>query len=199
MSLTLREREKITGLIEEGVVMSADRLGKMSRTEWGVMSSSTNEFPAVRLLTRFTRSKEPHVGARLRTETELAMEMLILFSARSARAVTDVVTKPFSDRLRRLPDLVPLTIAEVSNVMGQSVVGALADRFGRALIVSAPEVKTGTKADLLGEAFDRYDGRKDVLLMSHVELYSMNLAAECSMVTIVESAAIRDFLASTPV
>ncbi len=60
MNLTLPEKERIQALIEEGVARSADRLGKLSRTQWGVMSSSTNEIRVVRLLSWFHSVRWPN-------------------------------------------------------------------------------------------------------------------------------------------
>ncbi|TBR24045.1 hypothetical protein EPO15_04790 [bacterium] len=199
MNLSVREMERIQALIEEGVVRSTDRLGKLSRTQWGVMSSSTNEIPAVRLLSWFQRAKEQHVAATLRAPGEIPTEAVLVFSAKSAEAVAEAVTKPWAAQMKALPNLVELTIGEVSNILAQSVIGALADQFEKTVILSVPEVSRGTKVELMSRALDRYDGRKDVLLMSHVEMYSNDLAADCSMVLIVDSATLQSLVKTQPV
>lgn len=199
MNLSPREMERVQALIEEGVVRSTDRLGKLSRTQWGVMSSSTNEIPAVRLLSWFQRAKEDHVAATLRASAEIPTEAVLIFSAKSADAVADAVTKPWAERMKALPNLVELTIGEVSNILAQSIIGALADQFDKTVILSVPEVTRGNKVELMAKALERYDGRKDVLLMSHVELYSNDLAADCSMVLIVDSATLQRLVKAQPV
>lgn len=199
MNLTVREMERVQSLIEEGVGRSADRLGKLSRTQWGVMSSSTSEMPAVRLLSWFQRAKDDHVAATLRASGDIPTEAVLIFSAKSATAVADAVTHPWAERMKALPNLVELTIGEVSNILAQSIIGALADQFEKTVILSVPEVSRGPKVDLMARALDRYDGRKDLLLMSHVEMYSTDLAADCAMVLIVDSATLQALVKAQPV
>ncbi|MFC1679766.1 hypothetical protein ACFL2T_06100 [Elusimicrobiota bacterium] len=191
MNLTLGQRDAIARHLQTGVTRCGERLAKMSGTEWGVMSTSVNEIPAVRLLSWFHRTKGKHVGANLRARKGLTLEVLTLFPDKSARSITTAVTEQYADRLARLPQLVPMTIAEVSNIMAQGLVGALADGFDEIVILSSPEVDWGEKSELLAWGFERYDGRKDVLLMSHVEFYSKNLAATCNVVIIVGVSTLR--------
>lgn len=194
MELSEQEKETVTRLVEAGVVRSTDRLGKLSHTEWGVTSSSIKEMPVVRVLSWFARSKSPHVAALFRSDTEFPLEFLVLFSEKSAKSVTAAVTGPFSERLKSLDNLVQLTIGEVSNIMAQSVLGVLADAYGASVILSIPEVRVGSKADLMVGALGNYDGRRDTLLMSHVDMYAENLAAECSMVMIANTEGMQKLL-----
>jgi chemotaxis protein CheY-P-specific phosphatase CheC len=187
MNLTLEEKQKVTRLIEEGIVRSTDRLGKMSKTEWAVMSSSTNEVPAVRMLSWFQRSKDEHVAVHFRSGEGVPLDFLIIFSEKSAQSVTGAVTRPYSAKLDGFSNLMELTIGEVSNIVAQSVIGAMADEFEKTIILSIPEVHRGPKASLLGVVLEAYDGREDVLLMSHVEMFSEDLSADCAMVIIVNA------------
>lgn len=194
MELSKQEKETVTRLIEAGVMRSTDRLGKLSHTEWGVTSSSIKVMPVVRVLSWFSRSKSPHVAALFRSDTEFSLEFLVLFSEKSAQAVAAAVTGPFSSKLQGLDNLVQLTIGEVSSIVAQSVLGVLADEYGGSIILSVPEVRIGAKADLMVGALENYDGRRDTLLMSHVDMYAENLAAECSMVVIVDTEGVRRLL-----
>lgn len=199
MNLTVQEKERIQALIEEGVSRSADRLGKLSHTQWGVMSSSTNEIPVVRLLSWFNRETSDHVAAVLRASEDIPTEAMMIFSEKGAQAVVNAVTKPWAEKMKALPNLLELTIGEVSNILAQSVIGALADQFGKTVILSVPSVSRGQKAQLLASSLERYDGRKDVLLMSHVELFSEDLAADCSMVLVIDSQTLRNLVRAQPV
>ncbi len=194
VELSEQEKETLTRLIEAGVVRITDRLGKMSHTEWGVTSSSIKEMPVVRVLSWFARSKSPHVAALFRSDTEFPLEFLVLFSEKSAKSVTAAVTGPFSDKLKNLDNLVQLAIGEISNIVAQSVLGVLADEYGASIILSIPKVQVGPKAELMVGALENYDGRRDTLLMSHVDMYAENLAAECSMVVIANTEGIRKLL-----
>ena len=70
----------------------------------------------------------------------------------------------------------------------------MADEYGETIILSVPDVIKGAKAKLLSEALKAYDGRTDVLLMSHVEMFSENLSAECSVVLVFNAEAIQGLL-----
>lgn len=194
MSLSQAEREAVTRLLESGVTRSADALGKLSRTRWGIVSSSINEVPVVRLLSWFQRSPDRHLAAHLRARGEFPVEIVILFPEKSARAVTEAVTKPYASRMKELPNLTQLTVGEVSNILAQSVVGHMADEFQLSIVLTVPRVLEGTKAGVLGESLEHYDGRVDTLMLSHVDMYSENLAAEASMIVIANSDALHDRL-----
>jgi len=191
MMLTLQEQDTLTRLLETGVVRASERLGKMSHTEWGIMTSTIKEIPPVRLLSWFNRNATPHVGARFRSGVDVPLEVLTLFPETSARSVADAVTRPFAARAAKLANLVELTIGEVSNVIAQSLIGCLADEFNALIILSVPQVRTAPKVQLLSEVLEDYDGRKDVLLMSHIEMFSENLSAECSMVAVTNVGTLR--------
>ncbi|MBI2362055.1 MAG: hypothetical protein HYV15_01545, partial [Elusimicrobia bacterium] len=119
MNLTLAEKERIQALVEEGVSRSTDRLGKLSHTQWGVVSSSTNEIPVVRLLSWFNREASEHVAAVLRASEDIPTEAMMIFSAKGAQAVADAVTRPWAEKMKALPNLVELIIGEVSNILAQ--------------------------------------------------------------------------------
>ncbi|PCI34845.1 MAG: hypothetical protein COB53_11540 [Elusimicrobia bacterium] len=199
MNLKPESLEIFTGLIEEGVSRSADALAKMSRTEWGVMSSSTKEIPAVRMLSWFDKSKVPHVAASFDSEDGFPMSIILLFSEKGAQAVTDAVTQPFSERLSRMNDLVRLTVGEVSNIVAHGIIGALADKFGQTVILTVPDVRVGPKADILAKALVRYDGRKDIILLSHVDMFSKDLSAECSIVLVIDESSLIELFAAAGV
>ena len=94
----------------------------------------------------------------------------------------------------KLPDLVKLTIGEVSNVLAQGVIGAVADEYDLTIILSVPEVLQGSKAEILSTVLGDYDGREDILMMSHIDMYAENLSADCSMIIIVNAESLRRIL-----
>jgi len=194
MTLTLAQKAAFTRLMDAGIRRSAELLGKMSDTKWGIMASSLNEISAVRLLSWFHRDGGTYLGARVASKTDLSMEFLVMFPDKSSKVVTAAVTKPHTRRLEKLPELLKLTIGEVSNILAQGIIGVVADELGRTIFLSAPKVISGTKAGVLSAALDDYDGRKDMLLMAHMDLYSENLSAECSVVVIAETESLRRIL-----
>ena len=195
MILTLAQKAAFTRLMEAGISRSADLLGKMSNTKWGIVASSLNEITAVRLLTWFHRDGGKYMGARVASRADPSMEFLVLFPDKSSKAVTAAVTRPYARRLEKLPDLLQLTIGEVSNVLAQGIIGVLADELGQTIFLSSPHVVGGTKSGILSDALNEYDGRQDMLMMAHMDLYSENLSAECSVVVIANTASLRRILA----
>jgi len=194
VNLTLAQKEIVTRLIESGVNRSTELLGRMSHTKWGIVTSSINEIPVVRLLSWYQRENAPHVGARFKSRADVPLEILILFPAKSSNSVTTAVTKPYGERMGKLPDLVKLTIGEVSNVLAQGVIGAVADEYDLTIILSVPEVLQGSKAEILSTVLGDYDGREDILMMSHIDMYAENLSADCSMIIIVNAESLRRIL-----
>ncbi|MBI5598020.1 MAG: hypothetical protein HY928_18210 [Elusimicrobia bacterium] len=198
MTLQPPERDMIVGLIQAGVESGTERLGDMSQTEWGVNFSDTQEMSPVRVLSWFAHNQQDHVSAHFRSTSETPLELLILFSEESARSVTEAVTKPYRAGLGNVADLLCSTIGEVGNILAQNVLAALSDRYGVAIILSVPEVGQGTKAELTGAALEDYDGRKDTLLLAHMQLHSERLNAECSVIVIVNEAAMRALMSREP-
>lgn len=194
MNLTLAQKETVTRLLEAGVARSTQLLAKMSHTQWGIAASSINEIPVVRLLSWFQREQGHCIGARFRARADVPLEFLVLFTDTSSKSVAAAVTRPFADKMARLKNLVKLTIGEVSNILAQGVVGSLADEFDTTIILSVPEIHEGTKTEILGKVLEDYDGRQDILMMSHVDMYSQDLSAECCMIVIVNSESLRRLL-----
>jgi hypothetical protein len=81
--------------------------------------------------------------------------------------------------------------------MAQGLISAMADDFDQILILSVPEMGRDRKVKLLSQALEAYDGREDVLLMSHIEMYSESLSAECGMIVWVKIAALRNLFAKS--
>lgn len=185
--LTFGQKETLSHLLEDGVSKSSHLLAKISHTPWGVMSSSINEIPPVRLLSWFSRETEPHIASHFKARADFPIEIVIFFPQSSAEAVTEAFTRPFAQKMRNIPDLVQLTVGEVSNIVAQGAIATLADEFKRAFILSVPQTRKGSKAGLLGSAFEDYDGRRDILMLSHVDLYSEGLSAQCTLVIMANS------------
>lgn len=198
MTLSAPKRDLVVRLIQAGVESSTDRLGRLSRTDWGVNFSGTRELSPVRVLSWFALSRQHHVSVRFRSTTSVPLEFLILFSEESARSVAKAVAEPYLEELGALADLVRPTIAEVCNILAQNVLAVLSDRCGVAVILTVPEVGEGAKADLTAEALEGYDGRKDLLLLAQVQLHSERLQADCSMMVIVNEAVMEGLLARIP-
>ena len=194
MSLSLQQRRIVQEYISLGISRSTGKLEKLSGKSWGLMSAGTAQMTAVGMLSWFRRNKENHYAVKFDTDSEPLIEVLLMFSESSAKAITDAVIKPYGEKMRGLKNIVGLTIGEVSNILSHGVVGQLADAMETEIILSVPSVTQGPKVDLMAAAFESYDGRKDSLLMSHIELYSEKLMSECSIVTILNTKSVQSRL-----
>ncbi|HAH08389.1 MAG TPA: hypothetical protein DCM05_17995 [Elusimicrobia bacterium] len=195
MSLTSEQKDLVVKLVQGGVQTSTERLGKMSRTEWGVNFSGTQEISPVSLLSWFTHNQQNHLAVHFRSTSDVPLDILVLYSEESARSIVRAVTQPYEETLAPVQDLLPKMIGEVSNVLAQNVLAALSDFCRIVIILTVPEVKEGAKASLTAAAMEDYDGRKDILLLVHVQLHSERLNAECSMIVIINVAVMQSLLA----
>lgn len=196
MSLTDRDRRAISDLMRTGVVRTTERLEKITRAKWGVMSSSVREVLPVQLLSSFKRREERCVGAHFSSSSLLPLEFLIIFPEGGAQALAKAVTSPYAERMKGVLDIVSMTVGEVSNYLAQSVLSVIADEYNVMIILKTPEVVIGKKVEILEMALQRYDGREDTLLVSQVDIYSKDIECYCNMVIIVNSEMIRKLAAT---
>lgn len=194
MALEEAERELLDGLLRRGVMRTMERLEKLCGGKWGIMSSSVREVQPVRLLQSFSREKGDCVGACFQASSLVPLEFLITFSSTGAASLAKAVIKPYAERMKAVPDLITLTIGEVANFIAQSVLAVIADEVNVMIILKPPEVLIGPRAQLLSRSFSRYDGRRDTLLVSQVDIFSERLAADCSLIVIVNSELIKKLL-----
>lgn len=193
-SFSTEEKKRIEELLETGVTLSADKLGELSNTPWNIVSTSVEEMPVIKMLSLFANDKTPHLAAHLRSRSMLPVELLILFPERSARVVTDAVIKTASESLRKLPDPAKVVIGEIANIMGQSVLRSLANALKISIILNVPELTSGMKSNLLGEAFGNFDGQRETVIFSRIDMSSEHIATECSMAIIVNVELMRRLL-----
>ncbi len=194
MGLEAKDRELLDGLLRRGVMRTMERLEKLAGGKWGIMSSSIREVQPVRLLQTFSREKGDCVGACFQSSSLVPLEFLITFSSGGANALAKAVIKPFAARMKETPDLITLTVGEVANYIAQSVLSVIADEFNVMIILKAPEVLVGPKAQLLSRTFGRYDGRRDTLLVSQVDIFSERIEADCSLIVVVNSETFKKLL-----
>ena len=160
------------------------------------MSSSVREVQPVRLLQTFSREKSDCVGACFQSSSLVPLEILITFTSGGAASLAKAVFKPFAERVKGTPDLITLTIGEVGNYIAQSVLTVIADEFNVMIILKSPEVLVGPRAQLLSRSFSRYDGRRDLLLVSQVDIFSEKLEADCSLIVIVDSEMVKKLVST---
>jgi chemotaxis protein CheY-P-specific phosphatase CheC len=187
---TADELSFLSKLIEAGVQLSGERLAKLSGTKWNVVSASVEVVPIVRALSIFHNEPVLHIGAHMRSQSLLPLEFLMLFPDWSAEPIADVITKA-SPAMKALPERNKVIVGEIANILGQGVVKAMADTFNLSIILSVPQISTGRKAELTVGVLEKFDGRKDTVVLTHVEMYADTLSAVCSMLLMLDAAVVK--------
>ncbi|MFH2202452.1 MAG: hypothetical protein ABIJ96_05025 [Elusimicrobiota bacterium] len=186
MSLSEEEKQSLIKLLEVGVERSSERLGKMSKTQWDITTASTKEIAEERLLVAANAGKQPALAARLTVADNLSADFAVFFPEKSALAIARAVLRDHAHRMKQVKNVLEHTMGEVANILAQSVVGALADEYETSITLSVPAVSRGAKEMLLCTFFAECDDPSKLLLMSHVELFSGKLSAECSLVALFD-------------
>jgi chemotaxis protein CheY-P-specific phosphatase CheC len=193
IDLTAEELGLLTQLIESGVSLSSERLALLSGAKWEVVSASVEALPIVRALTIFHKDAARNFGANLRSRSLMPLDFLMLFPEWSTQPLEEALAKS-APALKNLPNRTQAVVAEIANILGQGIVKALADRLNLSILLSTPQVSTGTKTELMHAALEKFDGRKDTVVMTHVEMFSGNLSTVCSMILILDAAVMQRLL-----
>lgn len=187
MGLSEENKKKLISLIEIGVERSSERLGKISNTKWDISTGSTKEISTEKFLIAANAGKTNALGVRLGAKEGIRTDMAIFFPETSARAIAREMLRDHAWGMKKLDNVLELATGEISNILGQSIIGAIADECETAITLSVPQVTQGTKEELLCAFFSDCEDPSKVLFMSHVELYSGALSATCSMVALFDS------------
>lgn len=174
--------------------LSAERLGQLSSTRWSTTSSSVEVLPVPRALALFQNDPAPQLGAHLRSQSLMPLDFLILFPASTMPPLVGAVMKGAGPRTRALPDQQRVVVQEVANILGQSVVKAMADRFRLSIVLSVPRMLEGGKAAVFDQALSAFEGKRDAVVLSRVEMISEGLSAACSMALLLDEGIVGNFL-----
>jgi chemotaxis protein CheY-P-specific phosphatase CheC len=180
----------VSGLIETGVASSRDRLARLSKTPWETCSISVAVVPIPKVLALLEKSEDETIGVCLRSGQHFPVEFLMLFPSWSAVPLADIVTQGYA-RMQDLPDRENAVVSEVANIVCQGILKAMADQFGIAIILSAPELKVGNQGGLAADALRKFDDAKVTVVLTRVEMHSDSLPAVCSILIILDAEALR--------
>ncbi len=196
---SLEEKAFIARLLEAGANLSSERLAQLSGTKWMITSSSVDILQVAQAVTLFGNDATQHMGAHLRSQrpqSPLSLEFLMLFPDWSVKPLCATIAKHGGPRMQALPEKDKVIIGEVSNILGQGMVKAMADTLGISIILSVPHVSGGVKSELLSTVMDKVGGKRDFVVLTHIEMHSEELSAVSSMVLIFEADFLRRFPAS---
>jgi chemotaxis protein CheY-P-specific phosphatase CheC len=150
--------------------------------------------PIARALMLFQNDPSPQLGAHLRSQSLMPLDFLILFPKSTMGPLVSAVMSKAGPRTRALPDRERIVVGEIANILGQGVVKAMADRFKLSIVLSVPKIMEGAKAGILGSALEGFDGKRDTVVLTRVEMLSDRISAACSMVIILDAGLVGNFL-----
>ena len=193
--LSAQQRALVTEVFAAGASTSAGRLAQLSNIPWTVSSSNVELITIAGALSAFQSDAMGYLAAHLRSQPPQApapLECLVMFPRNCVLPLAEAVTSK-SERLMAVPDRVNAVISEVSNILGQSVVKALADKLGTSIILSVPQVIQGSTSEILSKTLAKVGGRNDAVILTYIELRCENLSAACSMILIFDADILRRF------
>jgi chemotaxis protein CheY-P-specific phosphatase CheC len=166
-------------LIETGVSNSADKLAKISKTDWSTQTVSIKTAPLERFQDTLVREEKEQCCAYF---TMPGGVFLVMFPERSGTAFADIFLpinpkNPVAIKNRELE-----TLAEISNIVVNTVAATIADACDTAFFLSTPKMSQGKKRDLLAAAPGMVTpaGEK-FTVMAYVHMSSETLSSDCNM------------------
>lgn len=196
MTLSVEDKKSLIRLIEAGVARGSEKIGKITKTEWDIATETTKEITEERFLIAANAGKEKAVGCRLSSESNLGVDVAVFFPETSARSLARAMLREHARKYKGIKNVLEAATGELSNVIAQSVIGAMADELNTSITLSVPKVGRGTKEELLCEFFAESDDPSKFLVMTHIELYGEDLSAHCTLVLLFDSKGLASLLAA---
>jgi chemotaxis protein CheY-P-specific phosphatase CheC len=197
--LTDAERKAAAGLIEDGVSRSAEKLAQLSGTVWKIVSSSVREVSQSDLLAMFKDESSLQRGIHLRSKSLMPLEIVVLFPERNTSPIVEAVSKANGDYFKELPDRAQVILSEISNILGQGIIRTMINTLNLSVILTSPRTLEGPKSQVVAQVLSAFNDVTHTLLLSHVNMHSNNLDAECTMLLIIDTAVMRRMLKTAEV
>ncbi len=187
MKLAELEQKRLLKVFQAGADTCLRQLDKLSEAAWGTEALFLGDASQRQLEAMFAGSLEDCYGNWFWTE---AAAFLVLFSRKPGMVVTSRFTRAHSGPVDALANRDAKAVAEVSNILINSFVGALADALERDLIVSAPESMTDSRRELLLRGLHKFPGADKLALSCLARFLSPGLVAEFSVVCLLDEGSV---------
>jgi chemotaxis protein CheY-P-specific phosphatase CheC len=183
MKLEDGTRSELFKLIEAGVFGSAERLAKMSGTTWQMQSVSVKMGSTEKPV--YAKEDGDQLGSYFSMQGGF---FLVIFSQKSGAKVADVFLKRSTKPSESVLERQQMALAEISNVMVNAVVTALADACDTVLFISAPESMAGTRDSLVKQAIEKAkNSNSGFVISTSVHMSSPALASDCTVIFLIDS------------
>ncbi len=172
---------RLLKILETGVDRGAERLAKISRTNWIIQTVS------VRLA---QMSRVAAMAENEGTDYGIFLSMdgggfLVVFPEAEAKAMASAFLtqteweKPGS----RMEEM---ALSEIANVVANAIADLLADACGRAVFLAAPVAERKKAVDLLQELPKRFPAAGAQTLLVYAHMSSSSLSADCMVAIILD-------------
>lgn len=183
MTFSESTQQSFLKLIETGVSASADKLATTSHTEWKTETVSIRSAPVDNLRTVLAGDATEHAGALFSMPGGM---FVVMFTKKSGGSLAKAFLPGHpSDQVARLEKE---SLAEISNIVIHSVANVIADACDEVLFVSAPEMVTGKKEEILKLAGSKFkESDETSAVVAYIHLYSVALSSDCTIVLLLNS------------
>lgn len=186
MNFSPEVEKKLLSLIEEGVSASADSLAEVSHTTWATqtLSISTDGSGSVQnLRTRLATDKTEHYGAFLSME---GMVFLLMVPKKGGPGLAEAFLSNRSKRLQAAAPPEGTCIAEIANVVINTIANTMANACDDTFMLSAPTMILGKKEALLDLAVDELEhAGQTFAVMTYVSMSSDKLSSDCTVLLLL--------------
>ena len=181
--------KKLLSLIEEGVSASADSLAEVSHTTWSTqtLSISTDGNGSVENLRgRLATDATEHYGAFLSMS---GMVFLLMLPKKGAPGLAEAFLSENSRRAGKKPPPEGTCIAEIANVVVNTIANTMANACDDVFMLSAPTMILGKKEALLKLAVDELEtAGQTFAIMTYVSMSSEKLSSDCTVLLLLTPA-----------
>ena len=186
MSLEPGQVAALTAVVAEGAAACAAKLAEVTYAPWSVESVVFAEAESGPFADMLTAVAADTYGSHLGFP---GGSFLLLYSGKSAYLIATAFTRDFQDRVESLPKREAHALGEVSNILLNPMMGALAKARGAGLIISAPKTGIASRRDHLANAVARYKAAGAFPAAFVVKLASSQLFSECLLLLFLDPAA----------
>lgn len=186
MSDTGSPEQDLLSLIEKGISNSAAKLASISKTEWTTQTVSIKTTPLSDLKSSVIKDEKEHYGAYF---TMPGGVFLAMFPTKSGGAFADAFLSACVGRPDGIKDREQTVMAEISNIVVNTVATTIANSCDMAFFLSAPKLSKGSKKDLLeaAPAMISPPGGK-YMVMAYVHLSSAEMSSDCTIILLLSAA-----------
>ncbi|MFI5350474.1 MAG: hypothetical protein ACHQ2Z_13080 [Elusimicrobiota bacterium] len=186
MTFSAEAEKTLLSLIEQGVSSSADALAAVSHTTWTTQTlsiSAEGDGSVEALQKRLSGDKTEHYGAVV---TMAGGVFLLMLPRKSG---PDLAKAFFGGRARRPGAKVPnegTCIAEIANVVLNTISNTLADACDDTFMLSAPTMILGNKETLVKLSLNELKNAGETFaIMTYVSMSSQALSSDCTVIVLM--------------